>query len=336
MTDRLRWGILGTGNIANQFATGVAKAERSRLHAVGSRDIERSLAFAQKHNVPEALGSYEAVLADRDVQAVYVSLPNSMHHEWTLKAVAEGKHVLCEKPFAVTAAESQEMFDAAKKAGVVLIEAFMYRCHPLLAAVRQVIAEGRIGQVQMVRASFCFRIANPVGNVRFSTVLAGGALMDVGCYCLNFARLIAGSEPTGVQAQALLHDSGVDELTMVNLQFDGMAAQFVCGMNLQTDNTAYICGTEGYIALPIPWKPPVDGAQYIVKTMTPPKSDPKAFQPQVPEVHSVNAPMHLYGMEADAFAAVVQDGAEPFVPAADTRGNMLVLDEIRRQIGLPF
>ncbi len=336
MSDRLRWGIIGTGNIANQFATGVTESSRGKLQAVGSRDIERSLTFAQKHNIPDAVGSYEAVLDNRDVDAVYISLPNSMHCEWTLKAVDAGKHVLCEKPLAMNADEAKRMHDAAQKAGVVLIEAFMYRCHPLLSAVQQVVADNRIGTIQMLRMSFCFRIANPEGNVRFSTELGGGALMDVGCYCVNFARTIAQAEPIATNVISKIHTTGVDEITTASLQFDNMMAQFVCGMSLQTDNTAYICGTEGYIALPIPWKPPVDGAQYIIKTMTPPKTDPKAFQPQVPEVHSVDAPCHLYGMEADAFAAAVQDGAPPFVSADDSLGNMKVLDNLRQQIGLPL
>ncbi len=336
MTDPLRWGIIGTGNIANQFATGVAASSRGKVIAVGSRDLERSLLFCQKHDIPEALGSYQAVLDEREVQAVYVSLPNAMHHEWTLKAIGAGKHVLCEKPFAMNAGEAEEMVDAARQAGVVVIEAFMYRCHPLTAAVLDVVNSGRIGELRAVRAAFCFRIGDPRGNVRFNTELGGGALMDVGCYCVHFARTFARAEPVEVHAMATLHDSGVDEITTGSMRFDRLTAQFICGMSLQTDNTAYLCGTDGYIAVPIPWKPPVEGAQYIIKTMNPPKSDPKAFQPHVPEVHSVDAPTHLYGMEADAFAEAALDGTEPFVSAADTLGNMKVLDTMRQQIGLPF
>src|SRR5258706_10100855 len=157
MSEKLRWGILGTGNIAGQFCAGVNASRRGVLAAVGSRASESAHAFATKHQIATAYGSYEQVLSDTRVHAVYVSLPNTLHHSWTIQALRAGKHVLCEKPLAVDAAQSQEMFDVAQKQGRVLVEAFMYRAHPLTHAVMECYKRGEIGQLQLIRTSFCYR-----------------------------------------------------------------------------------------------------------------------------------------------------------------------------------
>jgi predicted dehydrogenase len=336
----LRWGILGTGNIARQFAAGVRTARRGVLAAIGSRQIASAQSFAEAYQIPASVGSYEELLARPDINAIYLSLPNSMHHQWTIAALRKGKHVLCEKPFALDVAESEEMFDEAQKAGRVLMEAFMYRCHPLTHAYTQAIASGAIGQVKLIRASFCYRTTRIAGNVRFSRELGGGALMDVGCYCINFARMIAGAEPTRVHAVARMHESGVDEQVSAVMEFPGgLSATFTCGMGVQADNTSSICGTEGYIEVPVPWKPPVNDAVWIFGRAIPPRQDVGAnAAPALPprDVRKVSAGMELYAMEADDFAASVLDSTPPRVSREDTLGNMRVLDEIRRQIGLLF
>ena len=338
MPDLLRWGILGTGNIAGQFAESMRGASRGRLAAVASRRDDAASAFATRYGVEHAHEGYEALLRDRSVDAVYNALPNALHHDWTMAALQTGKHVLCEKPLACNLTESEQMFDMAQRQGCCLVEAFMYRSHPLTTAVLEQVRAGTIGELRMIRTSFCYATRHIDGNVRFSAELAGGALMDIGCYCTSFARLHAGSEPTQLHAVAQLHESGVDILTAGTLTFaTGLLASFVCGMNAHADNSAYLCGSEGFIVVPVPWKPPVTGGAYTVARMTAPRMDRKtpAEKPAPRTVH-VDAGKPLYALEADDFAATVQDSAEPAISRAETLGNMRVLDELRRQVGLGF
>lgn len=372
----LRWGILGTGNIARQFAGASDGARRGMLSAVGSRSIESARHFAHAWHVPKALGSYESLIASGDVDAVYISLPNSLHHEWTIRALRAGKHVLCEKPIAVDAKQAMEMFAVAREQNRVLAEAFMYRSHPLLHAVKMAVEQGKIGRPKLIRASFCFRVIKTDGNIRFDRSLAGGALMDIGCYCVNFARWIAGAEPTAIHGVAQLHPSGVDQLAAGLLQFpDDLTASFTCGMNAQADNTTSICGDEGYIEIPVPWKPPVTGATYRLGYSVPARMDQKAGaggsgaggpsaggpgaggpgapgsgtggaisggpaggHPSAPgpQTFSIDAGQPLYALEADDFARCVLDGQPPTITADDSIGNMRVLDELRRQVKVSF
>lgn len=337
MTDRLRYGILGTGNIARQFADGVAGSRRSVVTAVASRSQDSADAFAGDRGIERAYASYDALLSDRNVQAVYISLPNSMHHEWTLKCLAAGKHVLCEKPIASDAQQATEMFDAAQRAGLVLMEAFMYRCHPQTHAIVEQVRSGAIGKLKLIRTAFCFRVKKLDGNIRFDASLAGGALMDIGCYCVNFSRLFAGSEPVKMHAVGRLHASGVDEYTSAVLEFPGgVLATFTCGMTVQSDNTARVCGNEGYLEVPWPWKPPVGAATYAINAQIPPRQDGDTQQRRPREQFTVQSDTPLFGIEADAFAAAVLDGAQPHVTRADSLGNMRVLDELRRQVGVKF
>jgi predicted dehydrogenase len=325
---------MGTGNIAGQFAADVSGASRSQLAAVGSRRIEAAEAFAQRYHIPRAHGSYEGLLADASVEAIYLSLPNSLHHAWTLKALAAGKHVLCEKPLAVNEVQAQEMFDVARARGLLLTEAFMYRSHPL---TRAVLAElPQIGPVKLIRASFCYRMNNIHGNIRFSKELAGGALMDIGCYCVSFSRLIAGGEPNAVHCVGHLHETGVDDYAAGVMHFgNDVLATFTCGMTVQGDNTASICGEGGYIEIPVPWKPARARAPFTVGQSAPPKIDqPRNATPPQPQTFFVDAGKPLYALEADDFAAAVLEGAKPAVSETDTLGNMRVLDEMRKQVGV--
>jgi predicted dehydrogenase len=337
MAKSLRWGIIGTGNIAGQFAAGMAGSKRGQIVAAGSRSDASAKAFSQRFAIAESYGSYEQLLADPNVDAVYISLPNSMHHEWTLKSLESGKHVLCEKPIATNTQQAREMFDAAQRAGRLLVEAFMYVSHPQTKAVLQTIRSGAIGTVSLVRTSFCYRTTRIDGNIRFSREMAGGALMDVGCYCLHFSRLIMGSEPTTVRAVARMHEKGVDEMTAGVLGFaDGSAATFSCGTQVQADNMADICGTDGYIEVPVPWKPALTGASFTIARSTPPRQDGPTTSLPPRQTITTDATAPLYAMEADDFAAAVLDGAAPAVSQADSLGNMRLLDEVRRQIGLEF
>lgn len=338
--NKLRWGILGTGNIARQFAASFPTAQRSVLAAVGSRAAATAHAFADAYHVQAEFASYDSLLQAKDIDAVYISLPNSMHHEWTIKALQAGKHVLCEKPLASNAAQAQEMFDVARGTGRLLTEAFMYRSHPLIYAALDAIHAGKIGRLRLIRTSFCFRVWNTAGNIRFNRALAGGALMDIGCYCINFSRLVAGSEPTALHVIGQLHASGVDESAAGLMQFPGgVAASFTCAMNAQADNTACICGDEGFIEIPVPWKPPIQNAVWTLAYSTPPKMDHAggAVPPQRPkETFHVDAGKGLYALEADDFAEAVLDGKPVRVSPQDTLGNMRMLDEARRRVGVEF
>lgn len=337
MASKLRWGIMGTGNIARQFAAGIRGAHRGNIVAVGSRSATSAESFAKENGGGAVYGSYESLIADKNVDAIYLSLPNSMHHEWTLKSLRAGKHVLCEKPMANNVAQTQEMFDVAKKSGKVLVEAFMYRSHPQTAKILEAIRNGAIGQVKLIKTSFCYRTTKIAGNIRFSKSLEGGSVMDVGCYCVNFSRLIAGEEPDRVLAAGKLHESGVDEWAGGTLHFpSGIIGTFTCGMTVQADNTAYICGTEGYLEVAWPWKPPKK-ATFTIAQSTPPRQDSATSaagsRPPRQDI-TIEGDRELYAYEADDFAAAVQDSAPPALTPADTIGNMRVLDQIRKQLHL--
>ena len=334
----LNFAILGTGNIARQFAFGVTQSSRCRLAAVASRSAESAAAFAAAYNIPVALAGYDALLARPDIDAVYNSLPNTLHHEWTIKALRAGKHVLCEKPLGANAVEATEMFAAARETGRVLVEAFMYRAHPLTHAVVAAVRSGVIGQVKLIRSSFCYCSRKIDGNIRFAPELAGGSLMDIGCYCISFSHLVAGEAPCSGHATGHLHASGVDDVAAGTLRFpSGIVAGFTCGMTVHADNSAYICGDDGYIEIPVPWKPPAQDAVFQICRNTPPKQDaPAAAQSAAPprETRTVSAGKDLYAVEADAFAALVLDGAPSFMPEDHTMATMRTLDELRLQLGM--
>ena len=339
MTEQLRIGILGTGNIARQFALGAKHVQTVEVAAVGSRSLESANRFGTELGIDSQYGSYAELLADESLAAVYVSLPNSMHAEWSIKAMRAGKHVLCEKPIAINADEAEQMYDVAEATGQVLVEAFMYRSHPLLAAVRDAIEAGKIGQLRAIRANFCFQVRQPAGNVRFEKDLAGGALMDVGVYCLNFSRFITGEEPNQVMAVGDVHESGVDGLVGGCLHFpSGTVAVFLCGLTAQNDNSVIVCGSEGYLDIPFAWKPPQENAEFRVVRQQPPLTDQKngnkPAQAPPPEVIRVSCENSLYGQEAADFARTVLSGVPPVISRQDSVANMRVVDQIRSALGI--
>lgn len=334
---KLRFGILSTGNIARQFALGVVGgAEHAEVTAVASRSEESSRRFAEVHGIARHYAGYDALLADPQVDAVYNALPNALHAEWTHKALDTGKHVLCEKPLAMDADEARAMFDHAKRVSRLLAEAFMYRCHPQTRAVVKAVRGGAIGEVKLIRTTFCYRTKKIEGNVRFDKALGGGALMDIGCYCVDFGRLMTGQDPASIQATGRLHESGVDVSASAVLTYPGGATMtLTCGMDVQASNLAQICGTEGYIEVPVPWKPTPGNETWQLRAMTPPKQD-GGKQAQGPEIQTFTdeADRPLYALEADAFAQAVLDGEDLFMPVADSLSNAGVVDELRRQVGV--
>ncbi len=246
----LRWGILSTANIARAAVIPAIRASRNGdVRAVGSRNRERAYAFASQLGIPQSYGSYEALISASDIDAVYVGLPNSLHREWTVKAARAGKHVLCEKPLGATAAECEEMDRVARENGVVLMEAFMYRFHPRIERVAKLLANGAVGPLKAIQSTFTFRLRRS-DDIRLQSELAGGALMDVGCYCVNVSRTLAAAEPVEAQSFAEWAESGVDSQMAGTLRFEsGLLAQFDCALTLERRESFQAVGPDGYLAV---------------------------------------------------------------------------------------
>jgi predicted dehydrogenase len=250
-TEPVRWGILGTGGISKRLLEGARRSPAVEVVAVGSRTAEASNVYAAQHAIPTAHGSYEALLADPRVEAVYISVPNSLHHPTTMLALAAGKHVLCEKPYSSDPAEVEAAFDAADAAGLVLSEAFMWRHHPQVALLRSVLPE--LGEIQTIRATFSF-VLDGDANIRLSRELDGGSLMDVGCYCISGARLVAGAEPETAFGFAETGASGVDVRFTGVLRFPGgIVAEFTSGFTADHRGLEVI-GKAGSVRLTDPWQ----------------------------------------------------------------------------------
>ena len=247
----VRWGILGTGGINRSLLAGARRSSAVEIVAVGSRTPERAAEFAAEHQIARTHASYEALLSDPDVEAVYISLPNSLHHPWTLRALDAGKHVLCEKPYSRRPAEVAEAFDAARRAGLVLSEAFMWRHHPQVRKALDLLTE--LGELQTIRATFSFVIASQ-DDIRLRLDLDGGSLMDVGCYCVSGARLLVGEEPDLVFGMQVMGPSGVDVRFSGLLHFPGGAiAEFTSGFEADHRGLEAI-GSEGSVRFTDPWQ----------------------------------------------------------------------------------
>lgn len=246
VSSPLRIGILGCANIAKQFVRDVAGSPQVRVVAVASRRLETARACSEALGITRSHASYEALLSDKDVEAVYIPLPNSMHAEWAIKAAGAGKHVLCEKPLALGLTQAQDMFKAARKNRVMLLEAFPYYFQPQTGAMLKLLHDGTIGEVRSVQACFGFTLANPQGNIRLDPALGGGALLDAGSYGLSLIRLVMGCAPSKVLADATWTDSGVDISTMATLYYaDGRRAQLSCAMDTANHRRATIVGSAG-------------------------------------------------------------------------------------------
>ena len=243
----LRIGILSTANIARQLINGVRTSSKLVIVAVASRNGDKAAAFARETGVPRSYPSYEALLADPAIDAIYNPLPNNLHAEWSIRAVEAGKHVLCEKPLASSPDDARAMFAAAKRANVILVEGYPYRAQPQTIRLRGLLAEGAIGNVRYVQASIGFPMSDPK-NIRLDPALAGGALMDAGCYPVSFARMISGTRPTRVHAMADFADSGVDRTLVASLAHgNGLLAQISTSFATARHRHAFIAGDAGSI-----------------------------------------------------------------------------------------
>jgi D-xylose 1-dehydrogenase (NADP+, D-xylono-1,5-lactone-forming) len=248
----VKWGILSTARINDLFIAGARQSASVEIVAVASRERERVEAYARERGIERAHDSYEALLADPEVEVLYISLPNSMHVEWTVRALEAGKHVLCEKPLSRRTAEVERAFEVAAREGRLLMEAFMYRHHPQTRRLVELTNEGAIGRLRVVRGAFSFA-AQDAANIRLSQALDGGALMDVGCYCASGARLIAG-EPERVSAEQAIGGDGVDVVFAGTMRFAGdVLAHFDCGLALASRDELEVVGEGGSLFLDDPW-----------------------------------------------------------------------------------
>lgn len=304
---RLRWGVLAPAAIAEDVVPGLQRSEANDLVAVASRSVDRAQAFADKFGIPDAHGSYEGLLARPDIDCVYVCVPNSEHARWIAAALMSGKHVLSEKPMTPTAAEAEVLFDLAASHGLVLAEAFMYRYHPKTAALGELVRSGRLGAIQEVRSSFNYWAADPANDIRFRPELIGGALYDVGCYCVSMSNYLLDATPRSAHGYAVMSSLGVDERYVGTLVYEGGAiASFHCSMRSPLTLGVTVLGELGEATVPMPWyahKSPHsisvtyrDGGQELIET-----TDENA-----------------YFYETEAMAAAVTQGSPLEVPGSET------------------
>ncbi len=337
---QLNWGILSTGAIARTFAHGLTQSRTGRLVAVGSRSREAAAAFGGQFGLPadKQHADYDALLMDPQVEAVYIAPPHPFHAEWAVKAAKAGKHVLCEKPFAMNLAQAQAMFEAARQNRIFMMEAFMYRCHPQIRLLLDLISKGVIGEVKCIQAAFAFRGGDNPDSRILDRELGGGGVLDVGCYPVSFARLIAGAatgtpfqDPLLVQGTGHIGSTGVDEYAAAMLTFPGdIIAQVATGVRLAMDNSARIYGTLGRIVVENPWAASRDKPAITRITV-------HAHETQT---HTIEADCTCFAAEADIVGEAVAKGQTEASPPAmtwdDTLGNMRTLDAWRAAINLTY
>jgi predicted dehydrogenase len=301
----VKWGIVSTAHINRLFLAGAREADNVEISAVASRDKARAEQYATEQKIPKAHGSYEELLADPEVEAVYIPLPNSLHIEWSIQALDSGKHVLCEKPLSRRAADVERAFDVAEREQRLLMEAFMYRHNPQTRRLVELIDEGAVGRVRVIRAAFGF-VAHDPANVRLQTGLDGGGLMDVGCYCVSGARLIAG-EPERVSAEQALGGEGVDVVFAATMRHQNdVLSHFDAGLAIDSRDVLEVVGDQGSLLLEDPWhcRNPLiqlrrDGATERI------------------EIEKTNS----YRLEAENFSAAIRGEAAPLLGRADALGQ---------------
>lgn len=315
MSDKIRWGILSTAKINDALIDPIRQAERSELVAVASRDLEKARAYAQEKGIPRAHGSYEDLLADAEVDVVYISLPNTLHREWTIKAAEAGKHVLCEKPIVPTLAELDQVEAAAQANNVTVFEAFMYLHHPQTLKVKAMIRAGKLGNVQLINSWFAYYLPpEDRHNIRLNPELAGGSLWDVGVYPNSLAIVMAqAGAPVEVWASQIKGETGVEVSLIGQMKFaNGVMAQISSGFRSPFRQGTHIIGELANIQLSEPWKPNATGRDSRIDIFTG-GDDPS-------ETIVIPATGHdPYLCEVQAMEACVLDGAEPVVPLSLSR-----------------
>lgn len=316
--NKLRWGIMGCASIAKgSVIPGIRLSDLHEIRAIASRNIDNAIETAKELNIPVAYGSYEQLLADSDLDIIYIPLPNHLHKEWTIKAALAGKHVLCEKPIALTAEDVMEMAAAAKLHNVIITEAFMYRYHPRYEMVKQLISNGEIGEIRHIRGSFTFNNGDSTENVRYVKEWGGGSIYDVGCYPISAARYILESEPKAVTVQAMFSSKhgDVDMMASGLIEFNNsVGLTFDCGMWAAFRNPLEIVGTKGIIELPHAFlaKTEEEGYFYVYTNS---------------ERKVIKTPYYnAYALQADAMAKTIAGEIKQQFPLEDAIANMKVLE----------
>lgn len=319
----LKWGLISTARINRAIIDPLRKSARNELLAVASRSRDKAQAYASEWDIPQSYGSYQAMLDDPGIDVVYNSLPNSLHTEWTVKALNAGKHVLCEKPLATTLEEVDEMRAAAKETGKHLAEAFMYRHHPQTIKVKELVDSGILGEVRMIKGEFTFSIKNEE-NVRLNPGLGGGSIWDVGCYPISYTRFIIGEEPQEVFGWQMTGNSGVDEAFTGQMRFSGdVFAQFDSGFRSPYRSRIEIVGREAAMVIPHPFNPGLNVEILIDKGG---------------ETESIPMPSkELYIGEVEDMADVILNRSSPRVSLEDSRNNVNTILALLRsaELGKP-
>ena len=309
---KLRWGLLSTARINRSVIPPIRGSVRSELKAVASRDIVKAKEYAREWHIPHAYGSYEELLADESIDAIYNPLPNHLHAEWSIRAAKAGKHVLCEKPLALTLDEVDQMIAAAKQHNVVIAEAFMYKHHPQTLKVLELVEQETIGELLLIKGAFTFNLDRP-DDVRWIPEWGGGSIWDVGCYPISFTRLIARAEPLEVFGYQVNSSSGVDVVFSGQMRFaSGLLAQFDCGFRAPYRTSLEIVGTKGSIDLSSPFKPA--GGEWIKI-----KHGERTELIESPRVD------HLYLGEVEDMERAVLEGQTPRVSLENSRGNIATI-----------
>lgn len=328
MTDRkVRWGIIGTAAIAqNAFIPATRAARNAVVLGVASRDAARARRYADENGIERSYGSYEALLADPDIDAVYNPLPNDGHAPWSIAAARAGKPTLCEKPLALNAAEAQTMIDAFREADVLLAEAFMYRYHPQHAIVKQMLDDGKIGRLTAISAGFTYSLPpTDTTNVRLKPEMGGGGLLDVGCYCVNLCRMMAG-EPTSVTGQVFIGpETGTDEAFVGTLAFpNGVLAAFDCGMRGSWRQTYSLIGTDGIITVKSAFRPRENEPTVIEY-----RRETGEFWQTIDNPEIIHSPaVNQYQLMIEDFSDAVLTGRKVTYDPLHSLGNMRILDAL--------
>ena len=337
--NKIRWGIIGPGSIANNFADALLTAYSGELKAIASFNDERRKTFGDKYNIHNDLrfNNYETLLNSDSVDAVYISTPHTLHADLTIKAAGKGKHILCEKPGAVNFIQGEKVIQAVQEAGVFYKEGFMYRCHPQIPALLDLIKNKVIGDVKKITSSFGFDMKKIIPEHRlFNKDLAGGAILDVGLYPVSFSRMIAGANsgkkfinPKNISATAEIGETGVDEVSSAIMEFDnGVTAEANTAIMKNMDNNAIIDGSDGKIIIDDPWMPGRNGGPYhsIIRIIKNEKEELREFK----------GPEHLFFFEAELSSQTIlkekQQVPYPGMTWEDTLGNLKVLDLWRQKI----
>lgn len=324
MGKKIRWGVLGAAKIATtKVVPAMQQGEYSEISAIASRDLEKSQRTARELDIPKFYGSYEELLADREIDAIYNPLPNNLHVVWTIKAAEAGKHVLCEKPIALTVEETRKLVETRDRTGVKIQEAFMVRTHPQWLVARDLIHAGRIGKLQAINGFFSY-FNDDAANIRNRIETGGGALLDIGCYCIHLSRFILGEEPRKVSALIKRDaESNVDKLTSAILDFPSCQSTFTCGTRLVPYQRMQFFGIKGRIEVKIPFNIPVDQPTEIFL------DDGKDLFGG--RVESIEIPAaNQYTIQGDLFSRAILENCEQVIALEDSVKNMSAIEAVFR------